>query len=183
MANPFEFSPMPMSAVFDIKGDRNLAGAMAEALDLVLPPTPNSSGACGQTEIYWVGDRHWLLRAPLHMEAKLLLEIEPSSLPHGILVAQVSDLWSFFRLSGDGCAVALSVASSLDLSYLSQNAATFTEAFGERALLIRRCGHFELAFENSVAAFMTDCFSRIAGFKPESRAAETVLGGAFVGCG
>ena len=163
MAIPFEFVPMPMSAVFDIKGDRDLAGATVEALGLALPATANCSAVRGETEIYWVGERHWLLRAPLSMEAKLLVEIDPKALPPGILVEQVSDLWSFFRLSLEGNAIALSAAASLDLARLSQSAATFTEAFGEKTLLVRRSHHFELAFENSVAALITDCFSRIAG--------------------
>ncbi len=153
-----------MSAVFDIKGDRELAEAVAEGAGLALPAAANSSAVGGQSAIYRVGARHWLLRAPLSIESELLREIDPDSLPPGILVTQVSDLWSFFLLSGEGSAAALSVASSLDLSCLSPHAVTFTEAFGEKALLIRRGSDFELAFENSVAALMKDLFSRIAGF-------------------
>ena len=165
MAIQFEFAPMPQSAVFDIKGDRDLAGAAVTGLGLAPPAKANSAAAHGETEIYWVGRRHWLLRAPLRMEANLLLRFDCEALPPGLLVAQVSDLWSFFRFSGEGSAVALSVAASLDLACLPRSAATFAEAFGEKTLLVRRSDHFELAFENSVAALMTDCFSRIAGFR------------------
>ena len=160
----FEFSRRPQAALLDIKGRRPAVGELLGSFGLKLPEQSNSTSSFGEMTSYRVAPCHWLLRAPLRVEDQLLREIKPASQRPDILIELVSDLWVFYRLSGSGMNDALAVATSLDFEELKEDAATFTEVFGERALLIQQSNHWELAFENSLTAMMEDYFSRIAGY-------------------
>ena len=59
----------------------------------------------------------------------------------------------------------LAIASPLDaeLAAFPEDGGTFTEAFGQKALVMRCTGGFELAFERSDANMVVDYFLRING--------------------
>ncbi|MCY3877811.1 MAG: hypothetical protein OXF74_01375 [Rhodobacteraceae bacterium] len=161
----FEFSTVPRFTLLDIKGDIRAAERFAAAFGLTLPATTNSRASAGDSEIYHIGDSHWILRAPPQAEDQLPSICGPES-PPDLLVQPVSDTWAIYRLSGTDKDGVLSVCTSLDINALPENAATFTEILGEKALIISRPEGYEFLFENSYSAFMEDHFSRISNHMP-----------------
>ena len=57
--------------------------------------------------------------------------------------------------------IAIASPLDVDLAQFPADGATFTEAFGQKALVMRRGDGFELAIERSYAPMLRDYFSRI----------------------
>ena len=123
--------------------------------------TPVSS--LGALELLRAGRAHWLLLAPLQEEERLLRSILEEPPAADTLVLAVSDLYQFFAIDGPDARQLMAIASPLDVdaSAFPSDGATFTEAFGQKALLLRRDYGFDLAFERSYASMVEDYFSRI----------------------
>ena len=130
--------------MFDLKGSREDVSDWAGAALPGFPEVPNTRSAEGGCELMWTGPEHWLLCAPLERESELLGLLKPDEAPAPVSVALVSDVYEFFRLEGPHAPEVVSVASPLDYRALPSNAATFTAAFGQKALFIPRGGAFEI---------------------------------------
>ena len=84
-------------------------------------------------------------------------------MPTDVSVTLVSDAYVFFEIEGDDAKALLAIASPVDIDAMPRKFATFTEAFGQKALPIGREGSFEVAAENSYSPMIEDCLSRAIG--------------------
>lgn len=103
------------------------------------------------------------MRSPIALEEALCRELTPEKSPADVSITLVSDAYVFFEIKGEDARVLLAITSPLDLDNMSQRFSTFTEAFGQKALLIGREGSFEIAVENSLSSMIEDCLSRAIG--------------------
>lgn len=133
-----------MRAVFDIR---------ARVDSPAVPPwpgRPNSRTTAGDRSLLWLGPDRWLLLAPLAEEAAL----------HADLPAEGVTLWSdslaFFTLTGPGADAAMAIACPLDLHprAFAADAASWTDTFGTRALVLRDGAGWLLAVEPSCADYI-----------------------------
>jgi sarcosine oxidase subunit gamma len=133
-----------MRAVFDIR---------LRVASPALPPwpgRPNSRTTAGERALLWLGPDRWLLLAPLHEETAL----------HAALAQDGITLWSdslaFFTLTGPGADAAMAIACPLDLHprAFAADAASWTDAFGTRALVLRDGAGWLLAVEPSYADYI-----------------------------
>ena len=134
-----------MRAVFDIR---------LRVDSPALPPwpvRPNSRTTAGNRNLLWLGPDRWLLLAPLAEEEAL----------HAALPADGVTLWSdslaFFTLTGPGADAAMAIACPLDLHprAFAADGASWTDAFGTRALVLRDGAGWLLAVEPSYADYIT----------------------------
>ena len=154
---------LEISALFDLQGARaDLAAWADEALSL-WPDVPNSRVETEGRQLCWLGAEHWLLRAPVSDEDDLLTVLRPSAAPDDISIVLISDSLAFWRITGPEADQIIAIASPLNIHPMQfgDAAATWTEAFGQRALILRVPGGFEMAFERSYAAMVDDYFTRI----------------------
>lgn len=144
MAHDLTVTGPAMRAVFDI---RLRVGSPA------LPPwpeRPNSRTTAGDRSLLWLGPDRWLLLAPLAEEASL----------HAALPADGVTLWSdslaFFTQTGPAADAAMAIACPLDLHTraFAADAASWTDAFGTRALVLREGDGWLLAVEPSYADYI-----------------------------
>jgi sarcosine oxidase subunit gamma len=152
-------------AVVDLKGTQDaLKNWIGQNLP-EFPATPNSGTARDGLELYWIGADHWLLRAPLDREAKLIETLGISTAPADISAVLISDTLCFYSVRGPDSGQIMAIATPLDVSLqsLTGNGATYSEAFGLKALIICRPGGYELAVERSYGDMTEDCFTRING--------------------
>ena len=155
---------LPSVAMLDLNGSVGDIAPRLLRLGL-FEPAPGRMATAGPVEVLRAGREHWLVRAPLDDEARLmagLLETPPEA---DTLVVPVSDAYVFFGISGPHARQVLAIASPLDTdpAAFPVDGATFTEAFGQKALVMRRGKGFEMAFERSYAPMVSDYFSRING--------------------
>ena len=158
-------TPLEISALFDLKGaPADLAAWAGDTLP-AFPVQPNTLIRMGERTLLWTGQNRWLLRAPLVEEAALLAVLRPEEVPAAISIVHVSDTLSFFAITGPDAAAVMAIASPLDLhaDVFPETGATFTEAFGLRALVLRRDGGFELAVDRSFAPMVEEYLGRIIG--------------------
>ena len=149
MAYNVQISGLALTAMFDLKGPQTSVGRWLTAKDPAFPEVPNTASAANELELYWIGKDHWILRAPLEREADILSR----PVAGDISVVLISDTLSFFRVAGPDAADILAIASPLDtrLNAFPGTGVTFTEAFGLKALVIRRPVGFDLTVERSFA--------------------------------
>ncbi len=153
---------LPQCAVIDLKGHATDIEPRLQALGL--PAAVAGRAVRGGTiELLKAGPEHWLLLAPLDQEDRLLHALQVNALAADSLVLGVSDLYQFFAIEGGDARQLVAVASPLDADPVAfpDDGATFTEAFGLKALLLRRPNGFDLAIERSHAPMLADYFSRI----------------------
>lgn len=156
---------LPMQAVIDLKGE---AAALADWCGEVLPPfpaRPNSlTRAAGRTLLH-IGPDHWLLLADLVEEDGLIAALRPEAAPPQVSVVPVSDSLSHFAVTGPDAAEVMAVATPLDLhpTVFAEDAASFTEAFGVRALVRRHPGGFMLSVDRSFAPMILQALILSAG--------------------
>lgn len=156
--------PLPMQAVVDLKGDATGITSRLQRLGLS-EPEPGHATTFGPVQVVRVGREHWLLRGPLEDEQRLLSTLQEGASPVDTLVLAVSDAYAFFGVAGPHARQIMAIASPLDTDTRAfpADGATFTEAFGQKALVLRNGSGFELAFERSYACMASDYFSRING--------------------
>ena len=150
-------------ALFDIQGaSAAVAGTCASWMP-PFPASPNTRKSDDRSELYWVGPERWLLRAPAATEAQLEELFDPSLLPAEVSVTLVSDAYAFFEVSGPDAEQIMVIATSLDIGSLPSDASSFSQAFGLKALIVKRSECFEIAVERSYADMMEDCLDRARG--------------------
>ena len=154
---------LEISALFDLKGPADRLAVWAAAALPPFPERPNTVTHRDARTLIWTGRDRWLLRAPLDHEETLLAVLRPEDAPPEIGIVLVSDTLAFFAITGPGAQDVMAVASPLDLHprAFPEDGATFSEAFGLRALFLRRAGGFELAVDRSFAAMVAEYLERI----------------------
>ncbi len=162
MAYNAKISRVGAMTLFDLKGKQTaLAGWAGEALP-PFPNTPNTSASKDEMELLFIGPDHWLLHAPLGREAELETVLTPTEAPPEISIVRISDTQTFFSITGPDAEQIISIASPLDahLSVFPENGATFTEAFGLKALILRKRDGFSLSVEQSFGDMVEDYLER-----------------------
>lgn len=139
-------------AVFDIRLPVNSP---------VLPPwpaRPNSRTTAGDRSLLWLGPGRWLLLAPLAEEEALQGTLSLDG------VTLLSDSLAFFTLTGPGADAAMAIACPLDLHphAFAVDAASWTDAFGTRALVLGEGAGWALAVEPSYADYIAAHLRQIA---------------------
>ncbi len=161
MAYNVEITRLGYSALFDLKGTQSAVSGWLSGPAPAFPPAPNRATAANDAELYWIGPHHWILRAPLERETDFLHR----PVAEDISVVLISDTLAFSRIAGEDSAQIISIACPLDIrpANFPEDAVTYTEAFGLKALLIRRPHGFELAVERSFADLLDDHLTRASG--------------------
>jgi len=158
-----------LQAMLDLKGDQpclqNWLRSWPELADLVFPDVKNTAGKCNDTATYWIGQSHWLVRAPLEREAALASIARAAETLTDVSAIVVSDAMAFYRIQGPDADQIISIASPLDIhdSVFPFNGVTYTEFFGLKALIIRCNDGFEIGTDRSYFDMMGDCFAHTVG--------------------
>lgn len=160
-----------LCTVVELQGPLQEVAEISGLLAVKFPSTPNTyekSPDNSQT-LYWIGPQRWLLRAELDQEADLKRKLSELELPDAVSAALISDSLSFFKITGVDASAVISIASPMDVhpSVFPANGASYTEAFGLKALVIR-CDHelnngFEVVVERSYGDMLNDYFQRAIG--------------------
>jgi len=151
--------------VLDLQGSYQALSHWPSATNFTFPELPNTFVTFGPQTLYWVGRQHWLLRTELAQEQSLLALANKPDIPDEVSVVQVSDSLSFLRIRGPDADQVLSIASPLDIhkSVFPENGASYSEAFGIKALVIRCADGFELAVDRSYLDMIEDYLTRAVG--------------------
>lgn len=156
---------LPMQAVIDLKGKPDALAAWCGDVLPPFPARPNSlTRAAGRTLLH-IGPGHWLLLADLVEEDGMIAALRPEAAPPRVSVVPVSDSLSHLAVTGPDAAEVMAVATPLDLhpTVFAEDAASFTEAFGIRALVRRRPGGFVLSVDRSFAPMILQALTLSAG--------------------
>lgn len=156
--------PLPLMAMIDLKGGVEDIAPRLRRLGLA-PPDANRASRSGALEVLRAAREHWLLRAPLEDEDRLLSALLEDVLASETLILPVSDAYAFFRIAGPDAREIMAIASPLqaDACAFPADGATFTEAFNQKALVLQRPYGYDIAFERSYAQMAADYLSRING--------------------
>ena len=152
-----------LSAIFDIKGDASAASKRISHLGLVLPSEVNTATEKDGQYLCWVGENHWLLLAPAEKENQLLDTLAPHDSAMDCRIVLVSDAYTFFTVTGNQADEILAIASPLDirLTNFPENAATYSELFGIRGLIMRRQNGYLIAVERSYTDMIAIYFKKV----------------------
>ena len=152
-----------LSTIFDIKGDASAVAKRLLQLGLTLPASANMSIEKDGQHLCWIGETHWLLLAPVEKEAQLLDSLAPHDPAPDCRIVLVSDAYSFFSVRGDQADDILAIASPLDIRRINfpDNAASYTELFGIRGLVLRRQNGYSVAVERSYADMVSVYFNKV----------------------
>ena len=144
------FQTQAMTAVFDLKGHPD---------DILHRFEPASL-------VYRVAPQHWLVRTTLDQESRLFAHLTEAPYAADTLIINVSDAYVFIGIEGPEADQMMAIASPIDAWAMPVGAAgaTFTEVFGQKALLIRQPKGFEIAIERSYSHLLLDYFSRVNRF-------------------
>ncbi len=143
------FQTHAMTAVFDLKGHPDDILHRLEAASLV----------------YRLAPQHWLVRTTLAQETLLFAHLTEAPCAPDTLIINVSDAYAFIGIDGPEADQMIAIASPIDAWAMPVGAAgaTFTEVFGQKALLIRQHHGYEIAVEGSYSELILDYFSRVKG--------------------
>lgn len=156
---------LDLATLIDLKGNQDdFAGALS-ALDLEFPRQANRASRSGTRELFWIGPDHWLLRAPLAEEDELVALFREAVKADHASVVLISDTLAGFALTGADARQILAVACPLDTddATFPDDGVTYTEAFGLKALLVRRDYGFDLFADRSFGPMLEDYFARAIG--------------------
>ncbi len=153
---------LPVQSLFDLKGPAEALAAWCGGALPGFPEVANSWVSRDGVLLCWVGPARWLLRADLACEKGLVEALRPEDAPPEISVVRVSDTLAFFRVTGKDADRVMAIACPLDLhpSVFAEDAVSWTEAFGQKALVMRCAGGFDLAVEQSFGPMVADYFAR-----------------------
>jgi heterotetrameric sarcosine oxidase gamma subunit len=154
----------PVPALIDLQGGAEDVLPRLRLLALDDPP-PLRRLQAGDRSVLRPAPGHWMLLSSSDTPAALLRSLCAAPLAEDSLFVDVSDGWAHFDLRGPEAAELLGAACPLDTHprAFATDGATFTEAFGLRALLLRRPTGFQLAVERSHGPMVADWFARLQG--------------------
>ncbi|MBM3572816.1 MAG: hypothetical protein FJX52_10755 [Alphaproteobacteria bacterium] len=157
----------PMAALFDLRGDAAAVAACLHAAGLTAPAVANSSQSSGDSTVFWIGPKRWLLRTALAREGELVHAFHGLVADRAANATLVSDAWIGFALSGPEARDVLAQGCPLDLSprHFALGAATMTELFGSPALIHAEASAdgFAIYVEASHADFIESWLARARG--------------------
>ena len=150
-------------AIFDIKGDASAVAKRLSKLGFSVPENKNMAVEKNGQHLCWIGETQWLLLAPAEKEAQLLDSLVPHAPALDCRVVLVSDAYSFFSVRGNQADDILAIASPLDIRRINfpDNAASYTELFGIRGLVLRRQNGYSIAVERSYADMVSVYFDKV----------------------
>lgn len=157
------FARLPINACFDLKGAE---GALVEWIGAeVLPDFPAEVNRCSKANgvsLDRVGPRHWLLQADIDREDELNAALGPHEAPPEVSIVKISDTMTTLRITGTDVAHVLAIGCPLDLheAAFPDDAVSFTEFFGQKALVRRCVGGFDVSVEQSFGDMMEDYLTR-----------------------
>ena len=162
MSYDVQISRVELCAVIELQGRQEAIASWVGADIPDFPTAPNTVTTRENLSLYWIAEQRWLLQAAIEDEDRLLSITRVETAPLEISIVLVSDTLKYFRITGADAEQVISIASSIDtdLSVFPENAVTYTEAFGIRALLLRCSGGFEIAVESSYADMIEDYLQR-----------------------
>ena len=154
----------PVPALIDLQGAAEDVLPRLRPLGLADPP-PLRRLQAGDRSVLRPAPGHWMLLSSADTPAALVRALCATPLSEDSLVVDVSDGWAHFDLQGPEAADLLGAACPLDTHprAFAADGATFTEAFGLRALLLRTSTGFQLAVERSHGPMVADWFARLQG--------------------
>ena len=152
-----------LQAAFDIKGVKAAVARKLSPLGLALPSDRNTTSRSNDITLCWIGKSHWLLLAPAEMETQLKASLVPDDTTHDCRVVLVSDVFTFFSITGPQANDIMAIASPLDTrpKKFPENGSTFSELFGIRGLILRQPNGFTIAIEQSYADMVAAYFRKI----------------------
>lgn len=157
------FARLPVGAAFDLKGpERDLREWIGPGVLPDFPAAANRMSVAAGVQLGHVGPRHWLVQAEIAREAALVSALRPGEAPPEISIVHVSDTLGTLRITGPDAAHVAAIGCPLDLhpGVFPDDAISFTEFFGQKAL-VSRCGSgFDIAVERSFAPMMEDYLAR-----------------------
>jgi sarcosine oxidase subunit gamma len=147
-----------ISALFDLKGDKSDVGKHLETSFKSFPKVPNTFVCEGNWKLMYLGENHWILKAPIEDEDHLISILKPESLPPEISIVLISDTLTFFSVVGPNAFDIMSIATPLNLngSAFSNENTTFGEVFGLKALISRIENGFQFAIDQSFGDMIAD---------------------------
>jgi sarcosine oxidase subunit gamma len=153
-----------LSAIFDIKGNISAVSQRLSHLGLPMPTVANTASARDGQHLCWIGEEHWILLAPADQEEQLLDSLAPNDPAHDCRIVHVSDFYSLFTIIGKQADDIMAIASPLDTrpTKFADNAATYTEFFGIRGLVVRRSDGYIIAIERSYTDMITEYFDKVS---------------------
>ncbi|MDE0523486.1 MAG: sarcosine oxidase subunit gamma [Boseongicola sp.] len=157
------FERLPINACFDLKGAES---ALVEWIGAeVLPDFPAEANCCRKADgvsLDHVGPRHWLLQANIDREDELNAALRPHEAPAEVSIVRISDTMTTFRITGTDAAHVLAIGCPLDMheAAFPEDAVSFTEYLGQKALVRRCAGGFDVSVERSFGDMMEDCLTR-----------------------
>src|SRR4051794_26878086 len=153
---------LPRTAIVDLRGPAATVTALLAETALPVPHGPNRVAEAGGVVLAFVGRQHWLLLAALEREDELMAALNVEDDVGAVLV---SDAYAGFGVAGPEAVHILAQASPLDVhpSVFPQDGVTFTEFFGQKALLMRRGARFECRIDSSYHDYVADFLSRCGG--------------------
>ena len=154
---------LPQRAVFELQGQQDRLREWCTDLSLTWPDAPCAFTTTADTHLLWIGPTRWLLLAPLPEEVNLSRALRFDHVPDDISIVTLSDTLTFFDLSGPDVMDVFAVASPLDLMApeTPKPLATWTEAFGQKALVRRTQDGVELGVDRSFGPMVQDYWDRI----------------------
>ena len=157
-----ELLRQPIFAVIDLKGAEPDLKNWIDSLNVVFPSRPNSRTHFDGVELFRIGEEHWLMRAQLDQEDRLMVLTRLERAPVHISIVLVSDTLTFFRISGSDADQIIKIASPLDIhpTVFPCNSSSYTQVFGIKGLVIRNKDGFEIAVESSYADMIDDFLRR-----------------------
>lgn len=160
MAYDLHIAGPALQTVLDLRGD---CAALAGAPLPPWPARPNTRTQADGLSLLWVGPGRWLLVGPLAQEDALEAALRPLADPLRASVTPVSDAFAFFTLTGADAGAAMAIACPLDLhpAAFATDRASFSEAFGVRALVMPAGPGWTLGVASSDAAYVGACLRRI----------------------
>ena len=152
---------LPIFALFDLKGPQEALSKWAKDTP-AFPKGPNKLTHKASATLCHIGPRRWLLRDDLENEATWSASLNPEEAPADISIVRVSDTQTFFRITGPDASEVMSIGCTLDLhpAVFADDAVSYTEFFGCKALVLR-CEHgFDYAVEQSFGNMIKDFLNR-----------------------
>ncbi|MCB2136557.1 MAG: sarcosine oxidase subunit gamma [Rhodobacteraceae bacterium] len=164
MAYDVSITRLPLFTLFDLKGGADALRAWCGPALPALPARPTRALTAAGRTVVWTGPDHWLMRADLAEEAALYTALRPDDAPGDISIVQVSDTLVFFAITGPDAGDVMAVATPLDLhpDLFPPDAASWSEAFGTKALIRPIADGFELAVDRSYADWVEAMLGRTA---------------------
>ncbi len=165
MAYNVEIRCNDIATLIDLRGDPAALAGHLDAAHLELPKRPNARLATNEAMLFRVGPRRVLLQAGPGLAPALSKALEAVAEDLMLAAADISDAFVAFAVSGPDALDVMTQATPLDVSAetFPEDAASFTDVFGQAGLVTRAPGGFAIFIERSYADYIEACLRRAAG--------------------